>query len=88
MKLTYFYLKSCPHCRRANEMIAQLLEEEPAFRNIQIDKVEESEHPEIADKYDYWYVPCFFLGGQKLFEGVPSLDKIRDVLKKALDAKE
>ncbi len=88
MKLTYFYLKTCPHCRRADEMIAQLLEEEPAFRGVEVQKIEENEHPEIADRYDYWYVPCFFLGEEKLFEGVPSREKIRGVFEKALAAKE
>ena len=66
MKLTYFYLKSCPYCRRADEMIARLMQEEPAFREVETEKIEETEHPEIAETYDYWYVPCFFLGKEKL----------------------
>ena len=53
MKLTYFYLKSCPYCRRADEMIARLMQEEPAFREVETEKIEETEHPEIAETYDY-----------------------------------
>lgn len=88
MKLTYFYLKSCPYCRRADEMIARLMQEEPAFREVETEKIEETEHPEIAETYDYWYVPCFFLGKEKLMEGVPTEEKIRTAFARALAAKE
>ncbi len=88
MKLTYFYLKTCPHCRRADEIIAQLMQEEPAFREVETEKIEETEHPEIAETYDYRYVPCFFLGKEKLMEGVPTEEKIRTAFARALGAKE
>jgi murein tripeptide amidase MpaA len=40
------------------------------------------EQRELADKYDYWYVPCFFADGVKLHEGASTKEKIRAVLDK------
>ncbi len=84
-EIIYFYLKNCPYCRMADDMIAELVDENPEFADIPIKKIEESENPEIADKYDYYYVPCFWIGSHKLHEGVPTKEKIRNVLAAALE---
>jgi glutaredoxin len=84
-EITYFYLAQCPHCKRADRLIAELTAENPRFAEIPIKKIEESENPEIAGNYDYYYVPCLWIGKDKLHEGVPSRDKIRSVLEKALE---
>ena len=39
----------------------------------------------FADSLDYYYVPTFYVDGQKRMEGVPSLEKVRAVLDEALD---
>ncbi len=77
MKL--FYLENCPHCRRAMQWIQELHKENPAYLNIPIEMIEESQQAQVADQYDYYYVPCFFEGNQKLHEGVASLDVIRNI---------
>lgn len=77
MKL--FYLENCPHCRRAMQWIQELYKENPAYLNIPIEMIEESQQAQVADQYDYYYVPCFFEGNQKLHEGVASLDVIRNI---------
>nr|WP_300096027.1 thioredoxin family protein [Sedimentibacter sp.] len=82
-KLTMFYLENCPHCRRAYNMIEELKNKNPNYSNVDIELVEESKNVQIASAHDYYYVPAFFLDGEKLFEGVPSIDKIEAVLKKA-----
>jgi hypothetical protein len=28
-------------------------------------------HPDIADQYDYYYVPTYYLDGIKFHEGIP-----------------
>ena len=33
---------------------------------------------------DYYYVPCFFVEGKKLLEGVPEKEKVQAVLDAAL----
>jgi glutaredoxin len=83
-EITYFYLKGCPYCRKADVLIQELIRENPEFAAIPITKIEESENPEIAEKYDYYYVPCLWIGQEKLHEGVPDKDQIGKVLERAL----
>ncbi len=83
-EITYFYLAGCPYCRKADRIIAQLIEKNPEFAAVPITKVEESENPEIANAYDYYYVPCLWMGKDKLHEGVPTEEKIRKVLEAAI----
>lgn len=83
-KLTYFYLKSCPYCRQADALLAELRAENPKYADVAVEKIEEEERKEIADRYDYYYVPCFFLGEKKLFEGVPTKAEIQKVLEAAM----
>ena len=78
------YLPDCPHCHRANQLLEELMNEHEAYRKIKIKKVDESKEVEFADSLDYYYVPCFFVDGQKMMEGIPSKDKIEAVLKAAL----
>ena len=60
-KITYFHLNSCPYCKNANKAIEELRAENPEYNNIEIDMIEENEHPEIIEKYDYHAVPCMWL---------------------------
>ena len=64
MKL--FYLENCPHCQRARNWMQELYVENPIYKEILIEMIEESREVELADSYDYYYVPCFFDGDQKL----------------------
>ena len=51
-KITYFHLNSCPYCTNANKAIKELRAENPEYNNIEIDMIEENEHPEIIEKYE------------------------------------
>ena len=64
--------RDCPYCRYARRAVRELTAEEPLFRDFEIDWIEESRRPEIADRYDYYYVPTLFLGHEKLYEASPS----------------
>lgn len=79
-------LPGCPHCRRADKMIEKLVEENPAYGEIPIRRVDESVEVEFADSLDYYFVPTFYVAGEKLMEGVPSEEKIQAVLDHALKA--
>ncbi|MDR1098735.1 MAG: thioredoxin family protein [Tannerella sp.] len=78
-----FYLKNCPFCKRALSYIDELKEQD-ACKDIQIEMIEESEQPEIADRFDYYYVPTFYVDGEKVHEGGISKEETEAVLKKAL----
>lgn len=76
--LRYFYLEGCPYCVFADRAIEALKKEDPAFAAIGIEKIEEEERKDIADQYDYYYVPTFFKEHRKLFEAHPS-NKYEDI---------
>ena len=64
-----FYLDDCGYCRNARLALDELFAETPAYRDLKITKIEESREPELADRYDYYAVPSFFVDGEKRFEG-------------------
>ncbi|NLL56294.1 MAG: glutaredoxin [Clostridiales bacterium] len=75
-KLKFFYLRLCPHCKKAQMLIDMIKNENPKYANIEIEKIEESEQPEIANSYDYHLVPTFFVGNKKLHEGTVKKEDI------------
>ena len=84
MKLLVFTLPVCSHCRRALKWIDELKEENEAYRDIEIEVINERRNKKLADSYDYYLVPSIFMGETKLFEGKPTKDDMKEVLKKAL----
>ncbi len=72
--LTLFYLETCPYCIMADRAIKELYAEDPKYREVSFDRVEESHSPKIADRYDYYYVPTVFDGKTKLYEASPGQD--------------
>ena len=79
-----FYLPSCPYCRRADQMTKELLEQEPKYRAIELEKIDESREAALAEQYDYYYVPAYFVGKQRLFSGAPEREDIERVYREAL----
>ena len=51
-----FYQERCPFCKKALRYIEELKAEYPEFQPIEIEMIEETQHPDIADQYDYYYV--------------------------------
>ncbi len=77
-------LDTCPHCKRALELIDELKQEHPEYQEVLIQKIEENRQAEETKGYDYWYVPTFFVDDVKIHEGVPSKEKIDLVFVEAL----
>lgn len=67
-KVTYFHLDTCPYCKQADEVLAELIAENPAYGQVEFEKINEYEHPEIADQYDYYANPSMFIGKEKIYE--------------------
>lgn len=84
--LTLFYLEYCPYCKRARQYLAELQQENPAYAAIPVTMVEEREKKALADSYDYFYVPCFYIGDHKVAEGSIDKEGVRQVLDMALEA--
>lgn len=87
-KATLFYLENCPYCRNARRALEELAREEPKYAGAELTWVEESRQPELAARYDYYYVPTVYLGSEKLYEARPgeSYASCKAKLKAALDA--
>jgi len=84
-KITMFFMESCPHCQKALRIMDDLFAESPDYRSLEIEKIDERIHPDIAEKYDYYYVPTFYVGDAKLHEGVADPVKVRRVFDAALE---
>lgn len=64
-----FYLKNCPFCRKALRYIEQAKAAHPELQPVAIEMIEESEQSDLADTFDYYYVPTFYVDGVKVHEG-------------------
>lgn len=80
-----FYLKNCPFCRRALQYIDELRTERPELSDLRIEMIEESEQPALADEFDYYYVPTFYVDGRKVHEGGIYKPEVERILLDALD---
>lgn len=85
-ELTLFYLPDCPHCKLALRYLEELKREDPRFDKIPVRMINERVEKELANSYNYWYVPCFFLDGQNLHEGHAERTDVQQVLEQALQA--
>lgn len=77
-------LEDCPYCKQADAMIRELQEENEKYREITVQRVDEEVDIELSAALNYYYVPCFFVDGEKLMEGVPTKEKVKAVLDAAL----
>lgn len=60
------------------------MNENPGYRDIDLQIIDESEQADLANSYDYYYVPSYYLEGKKMHEGVATKKKIAAVLDAAL----
>lgn len=84
-KIKLFYQERCPFCIRAFKYINELKEENNEYNKIELESIDELIHPDIADKFDYYYVPTFYLNGEKVHEGGIKKDEVKAILDKALE---
>jgi glutaredoxin len=84
-KILMFTMQGCPHCANARSYMKELFDKNPEYQNLNIEIIDEVQHPEIADQYDYYFVPTYYLEGEKFHEGVPSREMVSDLFKKAYE---
>ena len=85
-KITMFVVENCPYCREALRFIDELYKTDKRYRDVPLEKIDENHHPEIANKYDYYYVPTFYIGEKKAHEGAASLKIVKRVFDEALSS--
>ncbi len=74
----------CPHCRQAHKFMDELMHENPKYKELDIQVIDEELQPEIAKKFNYYYVPTYYLESEKIHEGVPNKDVIHTLFENAL----
>ncbi len=86
-KITVFYLNGCPYCRQARRALEELVSGDERYSALSLEWVEENEHPEISAKYDYYYVPTFFVDGVKEYEARrgESYEECRENVRRVLE---
>lgn len=80
-----FMQATCPHCKRCLAMMEELFNEHPEYRDVPLTIIDERADPETSDKYDYYYVPTFFVEEVKEHEGVPTKEAVENVFRAACE---
>ena len=75
-----FIIESWPYCIEALAWMDELKKENPAYEEAAFTIIDEIKEPDIAEQYDYFLVPTFYIKGQKVHEGIASKEIIRDIL--------
>lgn len=83
-EVTMFVKSGCPFCDEADAYISQLAAEDDRYKNIKIKVIDEDVEVDLANSFDYYFVPTFYVDGSKLHEGIPSKDAVKATLDAAL----
>ncbi|MCL2814812.1 MAG: thioredoxin family protein [Oscillospiraceae bacterium] len=84
-KILMFTMAGCPYCRSARKWMDEILKSDERYKAIPLEIVDENERPDISAKYDYNYVPTYYLDGKKVHDGAASFEIVKRVFDAALD---
>ena len=62
----------------------ELFAENPEYRALDIEIIDEDLRPDISDNYDYDLVPAYYVDERKLLSGIASKDIIRGIFDDAM----
>lgn len=74
-----FTMASCPYCQRAHQWMREVVEAHPEYGELPITIIDEVVDPETANRYDYYYVPTYYVDGVKVHEGAATKQIIERV---------
>ena len=83
-EIVMFYRDDCGYCDMAFRALEELERVHPEYAEIPFRKVEETQDPDYADKFDYYATPTFYVGEEKIFEAHIGLkyDQMKDEVEK------
>lgn len=84
-ELTMFYFKGCPFCANALRWQEELFESHPELKEVPLRMIDEKRQPALAAEYDYYYVPTYYLGEEKLHEGVKDKALVEECFRRAYE---
>jgi len=79
-----FMFDACPHCKKAFLLMEEICSEHPEYKAVRIEKIDERERADYAAKFDYYYVPTFYVDGVKMHEGAPTKEALKKVYAEAI----
>ena len=83
-KITMFTMESCPYCKSARKWMNEVLKSDAKYNKIPLTIIDEIEEPEVAAKYDYYFVPTYYIDGVKVHEGAASFEIVKRVFDGAM----
>ena len=76
-------MENCPYCIKARKYLSDY-KRLPEYRNIEVEVIDEIKHKDIADTYDYYYVPCIYVDEVKMHEGTLVQASLKELLDKVI----
>ena len=83
-KITMFTIQSCPYCQKARKWMKEILESDEKYREIPLTVIDELEEPEISAKFDYNYVPTYYIDDEKVHDGAATFEMVKKIFDDAL----
>jgi glutaredoxin len=80
-----FTMASCPYCKRAHRYMEELMKDTPKYKDIPIRIIDETLDPDTAERYDYYFVPTYYVEEEKIHEGAASMEDVRRVFEEAAE---
>ncbi|HBP38008.1 MAG TPA: thioredoxin family protein [Clostridiales bacterium] len=84
-KIKLFKLRYCGFCREALRYLEDLQNTNPAYRQLDIEIIDEAEQRRIANAHDYYYVPTFYMDDVKIHEGPVCRADVESILRRAVE---
>lgn len=82
-EIKLFYLPHCPYCKKTMNELKDLLNDSK-YSSLNIRFIDEEKEKELANSYNYYYVPTIYIGDNKELEGKFTKEELEKTLIKAL----
>ena len=80
-----FTMESCPYCVSARKWMEEILKADVKYTEIPLTIIDEIEEPGLAAKFDYYYVPTYYINEDKVHEGAATFEIVKKVFDGALN---
>ena len=85
IKIEILTAPGCIKCQQtADELETLVKEQQQRYSEVSYEKIDISEHPDVAIKYRLLSTPAVAINGVLEFRGAPSKDKIREKIEALL----
>ena len=77
-------MESCPYCKAARKWMNEIFESDVKYAEIPLTIIDEVEEPELAAKFDYYFVPTYYIEDEKVHEGAATFEIVKKVFDDAV----